>query len=466
MIDIPNLDPSILIIFGITGDLAKRKLLPALYSLVNEGLLPEPFEIIGITRQHVELDDLLKDVELCINERDNICDPMMVEKLKKNIKLFHMDVTKAEDYDRLLKHLNDIEEHHDKHLNRLYYLSIPPQVFTPIVRLLGEHGHNASCQHGAASTRLLIEKPFGYNLKSAEQLVSEIGQFYGDFQIFRIDHYLAKETVQNILSFRFKNHLFERSWDKSSVKRITLTASETLGIEHRAIFYEQTGALRDIIQSHLFQLLALVTMEEPLSMESKDIHDAKLQALKSIVPIAKDQVSKYTARGQYQGYRDEVDNQDSVIETYAQIKVHINNERWAGVPIIILTGKALDQKLTEIVLDFGNDGGPENQLSLRLQPKEGITLSFQAKKPGFTYDTQAVLMDFNYRHTFESLHPDAYERVLIDALRGDTTLFATSDEVLASWAVIENVVQEWAKDDIQLTVYPKGSTGPNESSHR
>lgn len=463
MADIPNLDPAILVIFGITGDLAKRKLLPALYSLVKEGLVPEPFEIIGITRQQVELDDLLKDVELCINERDNVCDPTMVNKLKDIIHLLHMDVTKPEDYDSLLVELNKKEDAYGVHMNRLYYLSIPPQVFTPIVRLLGEHGHNASCQHGAASTRLLVEKPFGYDLQSAKDLIANLAVSYGDSQVFRIDHYLAKETVQNILTFRFKNEIFTTLWNKDSIKRITVTAKETLGIESRAVFYEQTGALRDLIQSHLLQLLAIVTMEQPATMESKDIHAAKLAVMQQITPILAEQVASQTVRGQYEGYRQEVSQSSSRIETYAQINLAINNDRWAGVPIVIQTGKALDEKLTELVIDFG-DAQSANQLIIRLQPNEGITLHFQAKKPGLTNETHEVTMNFNYNDAFASLHPDAYERVLIDALRGDTTLFATSDEVLASWGVIENIIHEWAKDDSSLLLYPKGSTAATDLS--
>ncbi len=460
MIDIPNLDPAILVIFGITGDLAKRKLLPALYGLVKEGLVPEPFEIIGITRRKIALDDLLQDVELCISERDNICNPEVVNKLKRMIRLVHMDVTKPEDYDQLLHEINAREEHYGVCLNRLYYLAIPSQVFTPIVRLLGEHGHNTSCQHGAAGTRLLVEKPFGYNLDSAKELIASLDASYGDAQVFRIDHYLAKETVQNILTFRFKNPLFAAVWDKSVVKQITITAKETLDIEGRTAFYEQTGALRDLVQSHLLQLLALVTMEQPSSLDSKDIHAAKLAALQHIVPVAPDRVASQTVRGQYEGYRQGVGNPDSLTETYAELNLSIDNDRWAGVPVTIKTGKALDQKLTEISLDIGQDGQPDNHLSLRLQPNEGITLCLQAKKPGLTNDTREVTMNFDYREAFESVHPDAYERVLVDAIRGDTTLFATSDEVLASWRIIENIIGEWAKNDYQLLLYSVGSEGP------
>jgi glucose-6-phosphate 1-dehydrogenase len=460
MKDIPNLDPAILVIFGITGDLAKRKLLPALYSLMKEGLVPEPFEIMGITRQKVNLDDLLQDVELCINERDNVCDPEIVHKLKNSIQLFHMDVTNPGDYDQLLTALNAKEDHHGVCLNRLYYLSIPPQVFTPIVRLLGEHGHNASCQHGTASTRLLVEKPFGYDLSSAKELITDLGLAYDDNQVFRIDHYLAKETVQNILTFRFKNPLFKAVWGKQTVKRIIITAKETIGIEGRVAFYEQTGALRDLIQSHLLQLLALIIMDEPASLESSDIHAAKLAALQHIVPVAPDHVASQTVRGQYDGYPQEVDNPQTVTETYAEINLIVDDPKWAGVPICIKTGKALNEKLTQVTLVFGHDEQPENHLSIRLQPNEGITLGVQAKKPGLTNETREVNMNFDYREAFDSLHPDAYERVLIDAIRGDKTLFATCDEVLASWQIIEHIIGEWSKNDHQLLPYSVGSSGP------
>ncbi|GAC1386789.1 MAG: glucose-6-phosphate dehydrogenase [Candidatus Saccharimonadales bacterium] len=459
MTDIPNLGPAFLIIFGITGDLAKKKLLPALYSLLKEDLLPQPFEIIGISRRDFNIDTLLEEVELCINERDNVCDPKTVAKLKKALTVFQMDVTKAADYDRLLLELNSKEDAYDTHLNRLYYLSIPPQVFGPIVRLLGEHGHNASCQHGAASTRLLVEKPFGYDVKSAKQLIEDLSVAYGDAQVFRIDHYLAKETVQNILTFRFKNPLFEKIWDAQHISRVTITAYEKIGIEGRVNFYEQTGAMRDLIQSHLLQLLALVTMEPPASMASEDIHAAKLAALDQVLPIAPDKVATRATRGQYRSYRKEVGDPASRTETFARLHLQIENNRWRGVPIIVQTGKALAEKITEITLAFHAVDQPTNRLHMRLQPNEGINLVLQAKLPGLTDETQEVVMNFDYREAFDSVHPDAYERVLVDALRGDATLFSTSQEVLASWRIIENVLNTWAKNDAGLELYNSGSTG-------
>jgi len=459
--DIPKLDSAILIIFGITGDLALKKLLPALYYLLKEGLLPEQFEIVGVTRRTLTVDELLEDVTLCIKEVDKVCDPKIMQKIKIIINMFTMDLSLGSDYDLLLQFLNGLEDKHGVHMNRLYYLSIPPQVFGSIVTLLGEHNHNSSCQHGAASTRLLIEKPFGFDTNTAKEYLGYLDNTYGDFQVYRIDHYLAKETVQNILTFRFDNPLFEAVWNKRHVSHVVITATETIGIENRVIFYEQTGALRDFIQSHLLQLLALVAMERPVSFDSDEIHKSKLILLNSINQILPDNVATDAIRGQYTTYRDEVKNPKSNIETFAAIKVLINNERWEGIPFIIITGKGMKEKETKIKLVFRetHDGTFENNLIMHIQPNEGISLKLLAKKPGYSTKTQEVIMDFNYADSFALTHPDAYERVLVDALRGDKTLFSTSDEVLSAWVVLENIIQSWSNDDNGLFQYDIGADG-------
>lgn len=461
-----NLDPAFLVVFGLTGDLAKKKLLPALYYLAKENLLPEAFKIIGISRRKVSVDELLAEVELCISEKDKVCDPATLKKLRDMIHMRQVNLTDAQGYKDLLDYLNQEEDKCGKHMNRLYYLSIPPQVYGPVVRLLGEAGHNASCQHGAASTRLLIEKPFGYDLKSAKELISDISQQYGDFQVYRIDHYLAKETVQNILTFRFSNPVFEALWDRRFIQHIQITAAETIGIEGRAGFYDQTGALRDLVQSHLLQLLALTTMEKPRSQSSRDIHIAKLRLLKSIRPPAPNKVAREAVRGQYVGYRTETGDGSSNTETYAALKLSIDNKRWKGVPMFIRTGKNLAEKATEITIVFKQPKERHtlpNMLTFRLQPNEGITFDVLAKKPGLKAETQQVTMQFDYHSSFESLHPDAYERVLIDGLRGDKTLFSTAEEVLAAWKALDNVVNAWVQNDENLQPYEPGSWGPLEA---
>ncbi|HSX23821.1 MAG TPA: glucose-6-phosphate dehydrogenase [Candidatus Saccharimonadales bacterium] len=458
----PALEPAIIVIFGITGDLAGRKLLPALYHLLKDGLLHPRTVIVGVTRRHVTKEQLLERVELCVNEVDQVCDPEAVRKMGESLHMHHMDVTSPSDYDDLRKLLDGLEDKHGVCMNRLYYLSIPPQVYGPIVRFLGEHGLNASCQHGVASTRLLVEKPFGYDLVSARQLIEETAQYFNEQQVFRIDHYLAKETVQNILMFRFANPIFIPIWDRTTVESISISATEELGIENRVNFYEQTGALRDLIQSHLLQLLGLVAMELPPLLESDPIHKQKEALLKNVLPVPPNKVIERAVRGQYTGYKQQVNNLKSITETYASILVYIKNRRWKGVPVRLTTGKALKSKRTEITLRFrADENGEFNILTFRIQPEEGIELGLQVKKPGFAQAIETVVMDFSYEKTFDNHgHPDAYERVLVDAVKGDHTLFATAEEVLAGWRIIQPVVEAWSKNGENLLAYRFGSAGP------
>jgi glucose-6-phosphate 1-dehydrogenase len=460
----PALEPAIIVIFGITGDLAKRKLLPALYHLFKDDLLHEHTVVVGVTRRDITTDELLADVELCVNETDGICDPAGVRKLRERLRMLTMDVTAHDEYDRLLKELNAIEDTHGMCMNRLYYLSIPPQVYSPIVRLLGTHGLNKSCQHGTAGSRILVEKPFGYDLKSAGELIAETSKYFSEDQIFRIDHYLAKETVQNILAFRFNNPIFESIWNADHIASVQITATEKLGIEGRKVFYEQTGAMRDLIQSHLLQLLAVVAMGKPLSMDQAGIHAEKLATLRAVMPPAEDQADSMAVRGQYEGYRTEVDKPDSNIETYAALLLYMNTERWRDVPFLIRTGKSLAQKQTDIRVVFKKEieSGQQNILTFRIQPDEGIGLSLMVKKPGYESQVEEAPMDFSYERSFTDAHghPDAYERVLVDAVRGDHTLFATGEEVLASWRIIEPILRAWLQSDKGLEIYQPGSEGP------
>lgn len=462
-----GLQPVILIIFGITGDLAQRKLLPALYHLLKDGLIHEESVILGITRRDVTAEQLLGQVELCVNEVDNVCDPVALKKFDKALQMHQMSLTDGAEYDKLLKFIDDLEAQRGVCMNRLYYLSIPPQMFAPIVNNLGAHGLNSSCQHGTAESRLLVEKPFGYDLASAELLIKETGEWFKEEQLFRIDHYVAKETVQNILAFRLFNPLFSTIWNREHIASIEITAYELITIEGRAVFYEGVGALRDFIQSHLLQVLAIVTMELPKGSTSHDIHASKRALLESIQPIRPDEISQRAIRGQYEGYAEEVKNSGSSTETYASLTVTIDNNRWQDVPMTIRTGKAMDRKLTEISINFTADkasAGNTNQLVFDIQPDEGISLYLNAKKPGFVTDIQPVVMSFNYKQAFDEAshpgtptHPDAYERVLVDAVRGDHTLFTTSQEVLAAWKIVENVLKQWERSSKDLVMYPKGS---------
>jgi glucose-6-phosphate 1-dehydrogenase len=455
--------PLILVIFGITGDLAKRKVLPALYHLLKENLLPEEFVLIGTSRREISNDDLLKEVELCVLEADNTCDPEVIDRFKMRLRMLKLDPVNGEDYVNLRTTIDEIEAQHSQSMNRLFYLSIPPQVYGPIVRQLGEYGLNHGSEQYQGEARLLVEKPFGYDLTSAQELIEATAKQFSEEQIFRIDHYLAKESAQNILTFREQNPLFSSVWDNHHIKNISVVAAEKIGIEGRADFYEQVGALRDLIQSHLLQLLALTTMELPSDVsDANAIHTAKQALLNAVLPPAADQMIDKVIRGQYEGYKDEVKNPDSTTETYASLQLTINTPRWEGVPITLTTGKSLAAKKTEITVCIGTDDDESpNKLTFRVQPNEGINVELLVKQPGFEQALQPAQMEFSYQATFdEHDHPDAYERVLIDAARGDHALFATSEEVLASWRILEPILQHWQRSSDDLKTYSVGSDGP------
>jgi glucose-6-phosphate 1-dehydrogenase len=461
MADTPQLEPSIIVIFGVTGDLSKRYLLPALYHLFKDNLLHEHTVVLGLTRQSLDAKTLFEQVELCINEVDNVCDPVALAKMQAKTELYQFDPAKSEDYPTLLDYLNGLEETHGMCMNRLYYLSIPPSLFTNVVHNIGEAGLNTSCQHGNAKTRLLVEKPFGNDLASAQDLITKTNEVFQEEQVFRIDHYLAKETVQNILSFRLHNPVFASIWDAEHITSVDITASEKISIEGRVSFYEGLGALRDLIQSHLLQLLALTLMDLPNELNDEQTHHARQALLEAVQPADPAQA----VRGQYEGYRQEVGNTGSTTETYARLKLQVNSERWEAMPIVITTGKSLDEKRTEIIVTFKNphdEAGATNTLTFRLQPNEGIHLQLRVKQPGFETKLQEAVMDFSYAQAFglDSGHPSAYERVLVDAVKGDRTLFATGGEVLASWRIIEPVIAAWQGNADGLQTYTQGSSGP------
>ena len=315
----------------------------------------------------------------------------------------------------------------------------------------------------AAAARLLIEKPFGYDLLSAKELIAETGRYFSEEQIFRIDHYVAKETVQNIVAFRMNNPLFRAVWDAKHIHHIEITATEKIDIEGRATFFEETGALRDFVQSHLMQLLALLTMEEPANLSSEVIHRSKAALLKHIRPVPETEIWRRTVRGQYAGYTEEVQNPHSVRETFAALLLYINLPRWRNMPVLIKTGKALSRKETKLVVVFKDEaGGTTNRLFFKIQPAEGVALTLLAKRPGYEDELEPVTMNFSYEQTFEHHgHPDAYERVLVDAMKGDHTLFSTSTEVLASWKALETIIRSWESSTHRLHIYAKGSLGPD-----
>ncbi len=459
-----TLEPTILVIFGITGDLAKRYLFPALYHLTKNGTLNDSTEVVGITRGSMDIDELMSTVELCADEPGGVCDPNVISKLRQRLKIKQMDVTDPEAYDQLLVELNEIEDKHNTHMNRLYYLSVPPKAAQPIIQLLGQHGLNKSCSHGVAKTRLLAEKPFGYDLASALEQNASTDKSFTEEQIFRIDHYLAKETVQNILAFRFNNPIFEPLWNGQYVDYIEVIANEKLGIENRVDFYEQTGALRDLLQSHLLQILALIIMEQPEALESEEIHSKKHSIMKRLIAVPDNAINENAVRGQYQNYRSEVSNPDSQVETYAAIRLYADSNRWRQVPLIVRTGKALEEKLSCVNIVFRpTDETPHhNVLTFRIQPNEGIKLNLRIKKPGFDDQVEPADLNLDYGSKFDKADtPTAYQRVLVDAIRGDHTLFATAEEIVEAWRVVEPVRAAWQNNQEALQLYAEGSTGPD-----
>lgn len=456
-----DLEPSILVIFGITGDLAKRHLLPSLYHLTSMGVLNDKTEVVGITRGETTLDELLDKIELCVSEVDGICKPEVVEKLKQRLQIRQMDLDSSADYKALNDHLDELETKHGVSMNRLYYLSVPPKVAQPIIHLIGQNGLN-STKENTRLPRLLLEKPFGFNLSSAHDLINKTAEFFSEEQIYRIDHYLAKETVQNILQFRFNNPIFEPLWDKDHVDYIEVVAEEALGIENRVDFYEQTGALRDLLQSHLLQILGLVTMEQPTELTAEKIHRHKLTVMEEFMPVG----AGAWVRGQYKSYKDEVANPNSTTETFAAVKLLIDNHRWHNVPMIVKTGKSLPAKTSAVNVVFKptEDSPHHNVLTFNIQPNEGIELSLRVKKPGFNDVIQPVEMDFKYQSNFApGQTPTAYERVLVDAIRGDHTLFATAQEIIESWRVVEDMFENWQKDVGDIVIYDNNSSGPDVS---
>jgi glucose-6-phosphate 1-dehydrogenase len=454
--DQSELEPTILVIFGITGDLSHRKLLPAMYHLVKDKLLHEKTMIVGVSRHELSVDEFLEKVELCVLERDNVCDPDVLHQIRQKFRMVQIDQEKESDYNKLLTTLNDIETEAGICMNRLYYLSVPPRVYSSVVKNLGEHGLNGSCQHNRATTRLLVEKPFGYDLATAKELIADTEKYFSEEQVLRIDHYLAKESAQNILTFRRHNPIFTDSWDGKHISRIEVVAHEKIGVEGRVGFYDQVGALRDIVQSHLLQLLALVMVELDGNDENVALHDAKQVLLASLRPI---DVSK-TIRGQYEGYKEEINNPDSTTETYVRLELASSLPNWQGTVIGLETGKALMNKKTEICVVFSDSSTTTNELTFRIQPNEGIDLQLTAKKPGFSHRLQRVSMDFSYHGVFdEPGHPDAYERVLVDAVRGDHSLFATSPEVIASWQTLQPILEYWQNSN-DIVIYKPGTDEP------
>jgi glucose-6-phosphate 1-dehydrogenase len=476
--------PTSLVIFGATGDLAHRKLLPALYNLAHEGQLPERFEVIGVgrrTHQDEEFrDTVLNSIERFSRRRP---DPSVLEGLLNDTRYVQGSFDDDEVYKELARTLAEFDGQAGRKLDRVFYLSTAPEFFPLIAGKLGAHNLDRSDN---AQVRIVIEKPFGYDLASARKLNAELLEVFEEPQIFRIDHYLGKETVQNLMALRFANALFEPVWNRNYIDHVQITASEDIGIAGRAGYYEHSGALRDLVQNHMLQLLALLAMEPPTAFDADRLRDEKLKVLEAIVPPSLDEVAGMTVRAQYApgvvggvqvpGYREE----DGVAPysrtpTYAALRLHVSNWRWAGVPFYLRTGKRLSRKLTEIAVilkqiphiafqSSGSVGIQANQIVFTLQPDEGVSVSIGAKIPGSRMRIRPVNMEFRYGTSFLSESPEAYERLILDAMRGDATLFTRNDEIEALWGIIDPILEAWDQDKSStIPQYDAGSSGPREA---
>ncbi len=477
--------PTVLVIFGATGDLSKRKLLPALYNLAHEGALPERFHLVGSSRSHLSDDDFRREAADAVREFSRRPpDETVLEALLRSVRWVSGGFDDPATYEALGTTLDDLDAETGRvALNRAFYLSTAPGFFPVIVEHLGRRGLH-ECEGSGAGTRIIIEKPFGSTLASAVDLNERVLSVFSESQVFRIDHYLGKETVQNMLAFRFANRMFEPVWNRDHIASVQITAAEDIGIGSRAGYYDSSGALRDLVQNHLLQLLCLLCMEPPIDLGADQVRNEKVKVLKAIRPPTPDEVDAMAVRGQYAagtaggepvpGYREEDGVADgSTTETFAALRLEVRNWRWAGVPFYLRTGKRLARKVTEIAVtlkpvphmafdDPSHPALPPNQLVMTIQPDEGVSLSLGAKIPGTRMQIRPVQMEFQYGAAFVSQSPEAYERLILDAMRGDATLFTRNDEAEAQWRICDPIIARWGAPSSTDRVphYAAGSQGP------
>ena len=478
--------PQVMVIFGASGDLTRRKLLPALYTLARERQLPSPFSVVGFARRPKSDEDFRGEMrEGCDRfARRRPVDETLWSSFAESVFYQQGSFDDQAAYAALKMRMEEIDAKLGIPANRLYYLSTPPSAYPTIIDNLGAAGLVSRAYE--PFTRIIVEKPFGHDLESARVLNRQVKQVFREAQIFRIDHYLGKETVQNMLVFRFGNGIFEPLWNNRYVDQVQITGAEAIGVEGRGAYYEEAGILRDMVQNHLFQVMSLVGMEPPISMDSNSVRDEKVKFLRSLRPIPDGKVDEFVVRAQYAsghvlgesvpGYKEEpgVDPQ-STTETYVALKLLVDNWRWANVPFFLRSSKRMPKRVTEIAIHFrqaphqlfgnGTGRGPvPNVLSIRIQPNEGIALHFGSKIPGPTTDIAPVNMEFLYGTSFGNEPPEAYERLILDAMLGDSTLFTRDDEVEASWTFITRIHQAWAEQKKkQIPVFETGSWGPSEA---
>jgi glucose-6-phosphate 1-dehydrogenase len=471
-------------IFGATGDLSRRKLLPAIYNLAHDGALPEQFNLVGISRADMPHGDFQEMARNAIREHSRRKpDEKVLAKLIEGARFVPGDFDDPDVYEQLKQCEREFDAAAGIEFNRLFYLSTAPRFFPVVVGKLGEHGLD---EREGAEVRVVIEKPIGTNLAEARQLNRDVLSVLDESQVFRIDHYLGKETVQNMLAFRFANGLFEPIWNRNFIDYVQISVAEDLGIGSRAGYYDHAGALRDLVQNHMLQLLTLLCMEPPTSFSADDVRDEKVKVLHAVHPPDPAQVSEMAVRAQYAagvvggehvaGYRDEEGvAPDSRTPTFVALRLGVDNWRWAGVPIYLRTGKRLARKVTEIAVTLrpvphlafdqeGSVGVQPNQIIMMMQPNEGVSISLGAKIPGTRMQIRPVNMEFLYGTSFLSESPEAYERLITDAMRGDATLFTRDDEVEAQWTICDPILQGWERDDAPLPTYEAGSGGPRDAA--
>jgi glucose-6-phosphate 1-dehydrogenase len=476
-------DPSVLVLFGATGDLAHRKVIPALYHLWRTNLLPHEFVLLAIGRRDYDDETLRTELRASLEKYSRVLplDEAAWRSFASRIRYRKLDFANPEDYDGLVEVLDAIDQEQGSRGNHLYYLATQPSAFAEIVAQLGRVGLDHE-RHEGGWRRIVIEKPFGHDLQSAIRLNREVGKVFRESQVYRIDHYLGKETVRNLLVFRFGNGIFEPIWNRRHIDHIQITVAESIGVENRGAFYEETGASRDFLQNHLLQLMSLVAMEPPATFDADALRDEKVKVIRAIGELSPEQIETDVVRGQYgpgwvagkpvPGYRQEPEvDPESETETYIAARFEVDDWRWSGVPFYLRTGKRLPKRATEIAVQFkevphrlfrdsGSDPEP-NLLAMRIQPDEGIMLRFGAKVPGLGIDVRSVTMDFTYGSAFTVDSPDAYETLILDALLGDASLFTRADEVEGAWARVTPIIESWVDAPRpEFPNYEAGTWGP------